>query len=239
MLKKSLVLIFLLMLAFSLSVCSAQTGDTEKARESLKATFPKLTFESFSPSPISGLYEVTAGDQVFYYSPQGYLVFGSIINKDGSDLTGSLRGQLIAKKVEGKALKMGSGKNIVIEVSDPDCPFCRQASEAFEGRTDVTRYVVFMPLTQIHPHSVEHVKYILSKNSSEAYEDAYKGKLDGKDVSLSADEDKRVSALLDEHIQMAKKMGLQGTPAFWINGNFVAGANIKMIEKYLNEGGAK
>jgi len=45
-----------------------------------------------------------------------------------------------------KAVKIGDGKKVVIEITDPDCPFCRTASEYFSKKTDVIRYVFFAPL---------------------------------------------------------------------------------------------
>ena len=41
------------------------------------------------------------------------------------------------------------------------------------------------------------------------------------------------NGLLDEHLEIARKVGLNGTPKFWINGKFVSGNNLDAIKKLL------
>ena len=60
-----------------------------------------------------------------------------------------------------KAVKIGNGKTMVIEFTDPDCPFCRKAEAYLQKRTDLTRYIFFIPLKS-HPASKGKVQYILS-----------------------------------------------------------------------------
>ena len=45
--------------------------------------------------------------------------------------------------------------------------------------------------------------------------------------------DEKVSALLKEHMDLGTKLGVRATPVFWINGQYVAGANIPAIEGLL------
>src|SRR5574340_1146888 len=42
-----------------------------------------------------------------------------------------------------KAIKIGDGGTTVIEITDPDCPFCRRASAYLSAKNDITRYVFF------------------------------------------------------------------------------------------------
>ena len=60
-----------------------------------------------------------------------------------------------------KAVKVGSGHTMVIEFTDPDCPFCRKAEAYFRNKPGVTRYIFFIPLSS-HPASKGKVQYILS-----------------------------------------------------------------------------
>ncbi|MCX5857656.1 MAG: DsbC family protein, partial [Deltaproteobacteria bacterium] len=101
--------------------------------ESLKKNFPAIPVDSVTPSKIPGLYEVIAGQQIFYYAPEAEAIIGGpIVMKGGKNLTEEKyqaleqkRLSAMAQKIKDipleKALKIGSGKNTVIEVTDPDC----------------------------------------------------------------------------------------------------------------------
>ena len=239
--KKYLVTAFVLLMV---TAHSAFAQDVKDAETLMKKTFSNFGIDSFKESEVKGLYEVGAGNQIFYFSPQGYLVFGEIWSKEGKSITAERRAQLASTRLEGlsldTAVKIGSGKQKVIEVSDPDCSFCRKASEYFSKRTDVTRYVFFMPITQIHPDAERKVRYILcSTDKAKAYEEVFSGKMDKGDLQIMPACEPQVSQLVAEHRDTARKLGVQGTPAFWINGKFVAGANTQMIEQLLKEGGEK
>jgi len=45
------------------------------------------------------------------------------------------------------------------------------------------------------------------------------------------------SSLVTRHRQIAGRMGVMGTPMFWVNGKAVQGANIPLLEGLLREGG--
>jgi len=144
----------------------------------------------------------------------------------------------MAQKLKGlpldKALKMGSGKNIVIEITDPDCTFCREAARFFQGRTDVTKHIFFFPLP-MHKDAEPKIRYILcAKDKAKAYQDAMSGKLD--DMKFQVCNDSDVDALIKVHGEATTQIGVTGTPLFFINGQPVMGANIPLIEKLLGDG---
>lgn len=202
--------------------------------DSLKKNFPNLRVDSVSESPIKGLYEIVAGNQVFYFSPDGYLMFGELWSKDGKNLTAEMRDKVLAEKVKSipldKAFKIGSGKHQVIEFTDPDCPYCRKVDEFLAKRTDVTRYVFFFPLRQIHPDAEKKSQYILSqKDREQAFREIISGALDGKPLPESSHNE-----MLEEMDQVAKSVGVRGTPALWIDGIAVNGADIPRITALLD-----
>jgi len=45
-------------------------------QESLKKNFPMIAVDSITPSNIPGLYEVIAGQQIFYYAPDADCIVG-------------------------------------------------------------------------------------------------------------------------------------------------------------------
>ncbi len=215
-------------------------------QESLKKNFPTIAVDSVTPSNIPGLYEVIAGQQIFYYAPDAEcIVGGPIVMKGGRNLTDEKfqameqkRLSEIAKKLKDiqldKALKIGSGKNTVIEITDPDCSFCRRAAQFFQGRTDVTKYIFFYPL-DMHKDAGPKIRYILcAKEKAKAYEDVMAGKMD--DMKFQVCNDSAVEALAKLHKETALALGVTGTPLFFINGQPVMGANIPLIEKLLGGG---
>jgi len=130
-----------------------------------------------------------------------------------------------------KALKIGNGKNRVIEITDPDCSFCRKASQFFAGRNDVTKYIFFYPL-DIHKQAEEKIRYILcAKDKAKAYDQAMTGKLDNMKFEVCKDDS--VDKLVKDHKNVASLLGVTGTPFFFINDQPVSGANIPLIEKLL------
>ena len=230
--KKTVPLVVLLSILFHVSVLFAQPPAPEA---SLKKNFPKLKIDSLQPSAIKGLYEVTSGTQIFYYSPESeILMVGEMVNREGRNLTHERKAEVIGRRIKeiplDKALKMGNGKNIVIEFSDPDCGYCRKSSEFFSGRSDVTRYVFFFPLS---PESEKKIRHILcAADRSKAYKDAYAGKLD--DVKFDACENAAVEEILKDHRKAAAHVGIEGTPFFSVNGRAVPGADLPLIEKLLD-----
>ena len=210
--------------------------DVKAIEKDLKQTFPQFRFDGFRKTPIAGIYEIDAGSQIFYFSPQGYLFFGELYSKDGVNITAQRRSRLMAAKVKdlplGDAIKIGSGKKTVIEFADPVCPFCRRAYEHLAKRKDVTLYVFLYPLAQIHPQAVAMSRYILcSPDQAKTFGEAMSGGLDGKNLGAPAGCGK--ANVLNEDIEAGKKAGVMGTPAFFINGRFVNGANLPLIDKLL------
>lgn len=219
------------MLAVASSACAANSSDD------LVKRYPWLKFaSSITPSPINGLYEVTLGLNVIYLDPvSGYRIYGHLFTPFGSDSTAEsiLKAQRAAydniKKHLPDAIKIGSGQNEVIEIIDPDCPFCRRMGEYWKNRTDVTRYVFLMPLTQLHPQAQAHTDYILSvKDSAEALGEVEAGKYDKATLPTTVLNDTRIKAQAASLIS-----GINSAPAYFVNGNFINGANVPLIEKHL------
>ena len=124
-------------------------------------------------------------------------MFGEIWTKDGKNITAGKRTRLAAAKLKDvpldKAVKIGNGKNKVIEFTDPDCPYCRKAAAFFKGRDDVTRYVFLFPLP-IHKDAEAHARYVLcAADKAHALEEVMSGQLDGKGVPACPDKRRRRS----------------------------------------------
>jgi thiol:disulfide interchange protein DsbC len=129
-----------------------------------------------------------------------------------------------------KAITIGSGPKTVVEFTDPDCPFCRKASQYFEGRRDVTRHVFFYPLVR-HPKAREKAQFVLSMpDKARAYHDVMSGKMDSIPLPAATPEGVR---LQEQQLEIAKKSKIDSTPTFLINGRIIEGFDVKKIEDAL------
>lgn len=239
--KKNLAV---LMFGILCTVLSASAALALTPEESLKKNFPAIPFDAMTPSNIPGLYEVISGQQIFYYAPAAESILGGpIVTKEGRNLTeekfqvleqkrlAAMAGKLKDLPLD-KALKIGGGKNAVIEITDPDCPFCRSAAQFFQERKDVTKYVFLYPLP-MNQNAEPKIRYILcAKDRAKAYEDVMAGRMD--DMTFQVCNDSAVEDLAKFHKETALALGVTGTPLFFINGQPVVGANFPVIERLLS-----
>ena len=237
-----LVLLFVL-LAFGFPVSAAEQGPQalsagSSVEKNLARDFPQAMpdLEGIYPTPIEGLYEVQTGRGLFYYFPDsGHLLVGQLIDKNSRNLTKESIDRKMADKLAkiplDQAIKIGDGKNTVIEFTDPDCPYCRKAYKFFANRDDITLYVFLYPL-QIHPQAEAKSRFILSSDDpAETYQKVLSGKYDDKPLP-----EFKNNGRLDDQVKVAKAVGIRSTPTFWINGTFVQGANADMFRKLLGAG---
>lgn len=223
-----------------ITVILAGASAAAEIKEALRKDFPKLKFESVRPSRLKGMYEVQAGPTVLYYIPESKaLVFGQIILSDGRNLTRESEIARMSAKIDSisldKALKFGNGKIKVVEFSDPECPFSRKAAAFLADRKGVTRYVFFQPHNAASEQKVQYIA--CSKDRAAAYNDVMQGKLDGKDTDLPACQGSSGQEMLQAHKEILRQVGISGTPVFSINGKVVLGANLAVLEKFIEEKG--
>jgi thiol:disulfide interchange protein DsbC len=232
-LKKSVILLLPVFLLFP----ACQSAQNSSPEAMFKKSFPQNKFESIAPTKIKGLYEVYTGNQIYYYMPEEEIILaGSIITKDGKNLTRESSLSKIAGKMAtlslDDAFKIGNGKTPVVEFMDPDCTHCREAYNFFSRRKDVTLYVFFVPLVQ---DSVKKIQYILcGKNPVRTYEDYMSGKIN-KNARLNTCADKKVDETIKTHMRLASQTGIRGTPLFYIKGQVVDGFEAAAIEKLLKD----
>lgn len=208
----------------------------EKPDVALRKAYPNLPFESVEQTDINGLYEVISGQNIFYYFPEkDYLFVGELYAPPGRSITAEKKSEIAAKLMKNlpldKAVKIGNGKTAVIEFTDPDCPYCRKAYEFFKNRTDITRYTFFSPLA--HPAAITKIQYILnSADREKAYREMFEG---GNAVEPATGYSEAAKKLAQEHLNIAKSVGVTGTPTYFINGKLVVGADFQQIEKLLKD----
>lgn len=226
-------MVVLVFMAFNPQLVFAADLKTAEVEQKLRALYPKYNFKSVEPSHVPGLYTVLSEQNVIYFVPEtGNLLVGDMWSPQGENLTQNLRDRvataMIANLPLDKAVKIGSGKNVVVEVTDPDCPHCRRGSEFLSKRDDITRYIFFTPLP-MHPQAEAKITYILSAaDPVNAYESVMRGQYDSTPVPAVGDRSR-----LNEHKAIVASLGVKGTPAYWVNGTFVSGADTAKIQRLL------
>lgn len=207
--------------------------------ESLKAAFPNVEFEKMNKTPIEGVYEVITPRGILYYAPKAQcIIAGEIVTKSGMNLTQAKEIEMLTARAKqaplDKALKIGSGKNTIVEFTDIDCQYCRAASQFLAKTENATRYIFFVSMTG-NPQTQAKTKYVLcARDKAKAYEEAMTGKLD--DMKFNACESQDAESLFQSHKAIGQKVNTPGTPFFLVNGMPVMGANIPEIKGLLQEG---
>ena len=226
--------VFVLFLSLILWPCGALAVQEDVAK-TLRQDYPSLNFQQVLPTPIDGVYQLVVDQsEILYYVPAtGFLITGEIWTRDAQNLTRQAKTDLMTQKAGlfplDKALVIGKGPHQVIEVVDPDCPYCREGSAFFAGRSDVTRYVFLFPLN-IHEQAEAKAAYILSSAEPEiAYEEVMGGAFDTQPLPQFKD-----NGLLKEHQRLGQQLGIHSTPQYWVDGRYVAGSNLQLVEKMLN-----
>jgi thiol:disulfide interchange protein DsbC len=214
--------------------------------DSFKHDFPNVKFMKVLESGIEGLYEVIMGANIVYYAPAAHKVIaGDVFDTSGLNVTAEKRQILrtlqeaeTAKLIDtlplDKAIKIGNGKNIVVEFTDIDCPYCRKVEEFFKNREDITRYVFLLPLDHIHPMSAAKSREVLcAKDPAKVYETAMGGGFDKAELKGCGSREKDIDEVLSQHKAAAGTMGVEATPVMWVNRQQVTGADTKKIDEYL------
>lgn len=144
-----------------------------------------------------------------------------------------------------KRFSMGEGDVVVVEFMDYNCPFCRQAYEIVRDLTDETDIEVrFIEFPVLGPASTVASRAALAAEKQGkyiAFHDALmglSGRIENEDtvfrvaeeVGLDVEQLKKdmeapeINAMIDENLQLADALGVQGTPAFFIGDTAIPGA---------------
>jgi thiol:disulfide interchange protein DsbC len=231
--KRTVILMFFLLLI--LPACGA--ANNSSTEEMFKKTFPNKHFESISPTPVKGVYEVYTGNELFYYAPEAeVLIYGNIVTKEGTSFTRDSYLKKMAAKMSqlplDKALKVGTGKTVIVEFMDPNCHYCKLSYNYLSQRKDITVYVFFYPLSPASEKKIKHI--FCAADPARMYEEVMQGKFD-EENKLNICNDKKAEETLKTHRMIAAQIGVRSTPFFYIKGQVVDGFEPKVFEKLFKD----
>jgi protein-disulfide isomerase len=160
--------------------------------------------------------------------------------------------------IVGKSPKRGTGKVILVEFSDFQCPYCAKARDSVEQfiskrSADVTLVYKHLPLTQIHNEAMPAAQAAWAaqqQNKFWEFHDALFANQDklgnafyqeaAKKLGLDMakfDRDQGSAAAksaVEADVQLARSLELNGTPTFIMNGQLFSGAvPVEEFEKRL------
>lgn len=192
--------------------------------------------KSVSPAPVSGLYEVLVGNDIFYTDSSGkYLIQGEIIElATGKNVTEQRQADLNRIKWSdlnpANAIKnvRGNGSRQLAVFSDPNCGYCKRLEKSLQQLDNITIYTYLIPI--LSPDSAQKSKQIWC--SADPYKAYMDWMINGITPSGKAD----CSTPLDKNMAFAKTYGVTGTPTlFFTDGSRFPGAvQITDIEKKFN-----
>ena len=189
--------------------------------------------KSVSPAPVSGLYEVLVGNDIFYTDTSGkYLIQGEIIElASGKNITEQRQADLNRIKWSDlnpayafKSIR-GNGSRQLAIFSDPNCGYCKRLEKSLQQIDNVTIYTYLIPI--LSPDSAQKSKQIwCSPDPNKAY-------IDWMVNGIAPSGKGECSTPLDKNMAFAKTYGITGTPTlFFTDGSRFPGAvQITDIEK--------
>lgn len=244
---KKLVLTGIL-LSLSMTVMAMEPAEV---RKNVQEVLPNTDIGEIIQTPIPGIYYVLdmSGNVMHVDIERKLIIFGEIYTPMGKGLTAEIAKEWTSKLLQqqiGKiskedikgilsvAIHSNSNKNKryhLIEFTDPDCPFCKQASSYLKEK-NIERHIVFTPLP-MHPDAKNKcISFLSSKDAFKAYSEA----------NTMAKPTPKAADGVDAMMRVAQKYGIAGTPTFWVIDTVdnkvvevITGAKVGELEEWIRK----
>ena len=221
MLTKQRICLYTVLLISSVAAASEAT-----VKQAMQKKYPGVQVEGVTKTPITGIYEVFVGGDVFYVDENvNYMIMdGRLIDVARKvDLTDERLRVLTATKFDQLPLDLafrmvkGNGKRKLAYFSDPNCPYCKRLDQELAKLTDVTVHVFLYPI--LSQDSYEKAKAVwCSKDRGKAYHEMM---LNGNSPKTAGTCDTPIEKIL----AYGRQQSIRGTPTlFFADGRRVAGA---------------
>lgn len=225
MIKPNLTLLALL-LGVAITVSASEQ---DELRGIISKKLPGIDFGTVTPAPINGLYEVSIGPDVVYFSADGkFLVQGDLIDLDAKkNITEGRRNIARAHALDGlgedQMIVFGPAdkpaNHMITVFTDIDCGYCRKLHREIESFTELGIKVRYMFYPRTGPNSeswskAERVWCSADRNASLTLAKS------GQPISGPVCQANPVG----DHYDMGSRVGLGGTPAIILEtGELISG----------------
>jgi thiol:disulfide interchange protein DsbC len=215
------ILVFSLFNSFNVA---AGEDAQDRLKQALSKTMPHVKPDKITETSIPGLYEVVVGSEVVYLSNDArYMIQGDLYDlttkQNISEQTkATLRLTALNSLGAGQMLvyKPETVKDTITVVTDIDCPYCRRLHSEiadYMAKNVEVRYI-FMPLK-----GAADMKKTISVWCADNQQKALDVAKSGGTV-----EDKTCDNPIKEHMELARELGVRGTPAIILeNGEMLPG----------------
>jgi thiol:disulfide interchange protein DsbC len=209
-----------------LLACTATWGAPAPADVvgSIQATIPSTHITAVETTPLDGVYEVTAGTNIFYMQPgKKLLLVGHLF--DLTSTTDLTQPKVDALQAKASGVKWGelptvgritagdkAGKRSLAAFLDPDCPYCKAAYRALKDAKGVQVHYLMLPLDGLHPGTRDKSANVLcAADPATALSKAMAGMAVGHGVDTCL---AQAGKDMDAVAAYATAHGIQGTPYF-------------------------
>ena len=215
-----------LLAAAALGLALSASAQESAIRKTLAERIPQLEkIDEVRTTPMTGLYEVRTGTDVFYTDAKGnFLIQGELIDtKARRNLTEDRIAKLSAVDFSALPLKdafvtvRGEGKRQLVVFADPNCGYCKRFERDLQKIDNVTVHTFLYPI--LSPDSAEKSNNVwCAKDRTAAWDDWMLR--DKTPASASCD-----TAALQRNLAFGKKHKITGTPTLILSdGSRVPGA---------------
>ncbi|SFU97896.1 thiol:disulfide interchange protein DsbC [Polaromonas sp. YR568] len=223
---------------FGLLAASLATAFAQEAviRKNLAEKFPAFAkIDEVTKTPMSGLYEVRVGFDIFYTDEQGeYLLQGNLLDvKNRRNLTEERVEKLSAVDFDKLPLTdafkivRGDGKRKLAVFEDPNCGYCKRFERDLTNVDNVTVYLFLYPV--LGPDSVTKSRNIwCAKDKAKAWNDWMLRNTTPANAECDV-------AALKRNREFGQKYNITGTPTLiFADGSRAPGAvSAQEVEKML------
>ena len=213
--------------AVALAAAGTTAQASEAIEEAMSRAIPDAQIDAIEDTPLDGIKAVRYGTEVFYVSEDGrYVIQGNMIDLETREnlteqVTGGARAELFGAIDDSELVVYepnGETRAVLNIFTDPNCPYCRDIHadlpEYLEAGVKV-RYLMFPVLGQDSPEIM---------NRTWCADDRQEAMDRAKEGDRLTDLDGSCATPQDEHMQMARDLGVRGTPALFTgDGQMMAG----------------
>jgi thiol:disulfide interchange protein DsbC len=198
----------------TLMLSAVAVADRAADEAAIRKALPGLDIDAIEPAPIQGFYEVLVGPHVVYVSDDGrYMLQGDLIDLETRmSLTEPRRREAQRAAVESVGeenmiiFKPEKVKHKVSVFTDIECGYCRKLHSEIDEYLDAGIEIRYLMYPRAGVGSTAYRKAVAvwcAEDRNSALTDAKAGKA----IEMTSCENP-----VDEHMELAKTLGLRGTP---------------------------